>query len=173
MAKIIKCEVCEFPEVYVLGKQITVPVPNTPETNPIPKFWEECFSDDIFEHLMEHKEYLFNDAYVGWMSDYSEENGIFTYICGMLVKSDLTIQVDGFVSRTIEPATVGIGWIQGTSTPEVCFAAHSLMEKALTDIGYSCKNPVWCMEVYNCPRFTQPDENGNIILDYYVPCVQT
>ena len=24
----------------------------------------------------------------------------------------------------------------------------------------------WCFERYNCPRFTSPDNNGNIILDY-------
>ncbi len=172
MAKIIKCEVCELPEIYVIGKQITVNVPNSPEKNPIPKFWEECFSDGTFENLMDHKEYLFNDAYVGWMSDYSEENGIFTYICGMLMRSDRMIQSDGYVSRKIDPVTVGIGWIQGRSTPDVCYAAYSLMEKALDESGYSCENPAWCMELYNCPRFTQPDANGDIILDYCVPCIQ-
>ncbi|MBE6551537.1 MAG: hypothetical protein E7665_05310 [Ruminococcaceae bacterium] len=24
----------------------------------------------------------------------------------------------------------------------------------------------WCFERYQCPRFTSPDENGNVILDY-------
>ena len=24
----------------------------------------------------------------------------------------------------------------------------------------------WCFERYQCPRFTAPDENGNVILDY-------
>jgi hypothetical protein len=28
----------------------------------------------------------------------------------------------------------------------------------------------WCMELYACPRFKRPDENGNVILDYYIPC---
>ena len=26
----------------------------------------------------------------------------------------------------------------------------------------------WCFERYNCPRFTTPDANGNVILDYAV-----
>jgi len=78
---------------------------------------------------MEHRDILFNDAYVGWMSDYSEENGIFTYICGMLMKSERNIPVDGFISRKINPVTVGIGWIQGRSTPDVCYTAHSLMKR--------------------------------------------
>jgi hypothetical protein len=24
----------------------------------------------------------------------------------------------------------------------------------------------WCFERYNCPRYTMPDNNGNVILDY-------
>lgn len=24
----------------------------------------------------------------------------------------------------------------------------------------------WCLERYNCPRFTTPDESGNVVLDY-------
>ena len=29
----------------------------------------------------------------------------------------------------------------------------------------------WCFERYNCPRYTTPDENGNVILDYAVSIV--
>lgn len=32
------------------------------------------------------------------------------------------------------------------------------------------KNTLWCMKLYNCPRFTTPMDNGEIILDYYIPC---
>ena len=28
------------------------------------------------------------------------------------------------------------------------------------------KEDDWCFERYNCPRFTTPDEKGNVILDY-------
>ena len=37
--------------------------------------------------------------------------------------------------------------------------------------GYADKDGVqWCFERYVCPRFTDPDEQGNVILDmcYYV-----
>jgi len=172
MAKIVKLEVSDLPGLYVIGKKITVEMPNRPEKNPIPKFWETCFSDNTFGQLMDQRDILFNDAYVGWMTDFSIENGTFTYICGMLMNADRIIQGDVFVSRKIEPVKVGIGWLQGFSVPEVCFAAHGLMENALNEIGYTCENPSWCMELYNCPRFTKPDENGEIILDYYVPCTK-
>lgn len=172
MAKIVKTEVCQLPEVFVVGKKITVKMPNSPEINPIPNLWETCFSDNTFDHLMDYRDALFDDAYVGWMSDFSFENGIFTYICGMLMNSDISVRDDRFVSRNIEPTTVAIGWIQGSTVPEISFAAHSLVEKAVDEIGYSCEHATWCMEVYNCPRFTQPDENGEIILDYYIPCIK-
>ena len=29
----------------------------------------------------------------------------------------------------------------------------------------------WCFERYNCPRFTSPDEAGNVILDYGISIV--
>lgn len=172
MVKIIKTEINQLPEVFVVGKKITVKMPNKPEINPIPALWDTCFSDNTFDYLMKYRDLLFNDAYVGWMSDFSSDNGTFTYICGMLMKSDNLSLDDGFVSRKIEPVTVGIGWIQGSTVPEICFAAHSLVEKAVQEKGYSCNHATWCMEVYNCPRFTQPDENGEIILDYYVPCIK-
>ena len=32
--------------------------------------------------------------------------------------------------------------------------------------GLKRKEDDWCFERYNCPRFTTPDEEGNVILDY-------
>lgn len=36
----------------------------------------------------------------------------------------------------------------------------------LKALGLKRKEDDWCFERYNCPRFTMPDENGNVILDY-------
>jgi len=43
------------------------------------------------------------------------------------------------------------------------------IRQALTSLGYTNNDMTWCMELYNCPRFTEPDAQGNIILDYYIP----
>jgi predicted transcriptional regulator YdeE len=170
MGKIIKLQVEELPALCVVGKQLKVDMQELQKENPIPAFWGKCFSDETFATLEKLTDYIVNDAYVGWMADWSSNDGYFTYICGMLMKVDCPIPEGGFVSRTIEPSTVAIGWIQGPSTSEVCSMAHHSTQKALEEDGYSCDNAQWSMELYNCPRFTTPDENGNIILDYYIPC---
>ena len=48
--------------------------------------------------------------------------------------------------------------------------AHELTNKAMEEKGYINDGFAWSMELYNCPRFTTPDEQGRIILDYYIPC---
>lgn len=171
MGKIVKLEMKELPALSVIGKQIKVSMRKLPTENPIPAFWEKCISDGTFATLEKQTDFIVDDAYVGWMADWPNNDGCFTYLCGMLMKINCPIPASGFVSRTIEPATVAIGWIQGSSTSEVCSLAHEATQKALEENGYSCDDAQWCMELYNCPRFTTPDENGNIILDYYIPCI--
>lgn len=170
MGKIIMLQVKNLPALCVVGKQLKVSMPDLQKENPIPAFWQQCLSDGSFTILAKQTDFIANDAYVGWMADWSRNDGYFTYICGMLMKVDCPIPAGGFVLRKIEPSTVAIGWLQGSSPAEVSSIAHEATRKALEEEGYSCENAQWCMELYNCPRFTTPDENGNIILDYYIPC---
>jgi hypothetical protein len=76
---------------------------------------------------------------------------------------------EGYVFIDIEETDVAIGWIKSKNTADVCSAAHTQTEKAINENGYKCDQMKWCMELYNCPRFSQPDENGDIVLDYYIP----
>ena len=43
---------------------------------------------------------------------------------------------------------------------------HNLCLEKLKSLGFKRKEDDWCFERYNCPRFTTPDEEGNVILDY-------
>jgi hypothetical protein len=43
---------------------------------------------------------------------------------------------------------------------------HDMCLEELKALGYKRKEDDWCFERYNCPRFTTPDEKGNVILDY-------
>lgn len=43
---------------------------------------------------------------------------------------------------------------------------HNMCLEELKTHGFLRKEDDWCFERYNCPRFTTPDENGNVILDY-------
>ena len=43
---------------------------------------------------------------------------------------------------------------------------HEMCLEELKSLGLKRKEDDWCFERYNCPRFTTPDEAGNVILDY-------
>ena len=90
----------------------------------------------------------------------------------MLMKLGCPIPGEDFTSVEILPTKVALGWIKGEEH-DICMNAHALTEKALEDWGYmynpDCK---WSMELYKRPRFTQKDEEGKVILDYYIPVVK-
>lgn len=43
---------------------------------------------------------------------------------------------------------------------------HNLCLEEIKRLGLQRKEDDWCFERYNCPRFTTPDADGNVILDY-------
>ena len=43
---------------------------------------------------------------------------------------------------------------------------HEMCLEALKEQGFTRREDSWCFERYQCPRFTTPDEQGNVILDY-------
>lgn len=170
MGKLIKLEVISLPKLCLVGKELKINMEEHMKgNNRIPGFWDKCFGDGTFSTLEQQPDFIYNDAYVGFMMDWDKGDGYFSYVCGILMKEGVTIP-DGFIMRGIEPTDAAVGWIQGKDTADVCSDAHAKTEKALREAGYKCDDMKWCMELYNCPRFTTPDENGEIILDYYIPC---
>ena len=45
-------------------------------------------------------------------------------------------------------------------------STHNICLEELKAYGFKREEDDWCFERYNCPRFTTPDEKGNVILDY-------
>lgn len=170
MSKLVKFEVVELPKLCLVGKELRYNMDGHMKgDNRIPAFWEECFADGVFAELEKQPEYLFDNSYVGLMTDWDKGDGDFSYICGMLFNKGAAVP-DGFVTRELEATKAGIGWIRGKDTADICSKAHELTVQAIKENGHNCDNVKWCMELYNCPRFTTPDANGDIILDYYLPC---
>ena len=167
MAKLVNLQINELSKMRIIGKIVR---PNLDmEDNPIPALWGQCFNDGTFSILDELTEHHIDSSYVGWMSDWNNDDGRFTYLCGMLMKPETPVP-EGFVYRDIAASTVAIGWIQGLEK-ETYPVAHEFTQKAMDEHGYKeDEDALWCMELYNCPRFTKPMENGDIILDYYIPC---
>lgn len=171
MGNLIKFDVKDLPELCVVGKELKINIEKHMKgQNTIPAFWDKCFADGTFAKIEELKDFVYDDAYIGFMADWANGDGYFTYICGMLMKPNCPLPNSDYIARSLSPTTAAIGWIQGTSTQDVCSTAHADTQKALEEAGYNSDHSEWCMELYNCPRFTTPDENGNIILDYYIPC---
>jgi len=165
MADLIKINFIEMPKVLVVGKTLEVDWTKIHENNPIPAFWDECFRDGLFKKLEALEEYVYDPAYVGYMNMHS-------YTCGMLMKLGCPEPADDFKKYEIIPTTAAVGWIKGHEK-DVFMSAHKLTEKALEEWGYRYNpNCRWSMEFYNCPRFTEKDEEGKVILDYYIPVVK-
>ncbi len=169
MAKLIKFEVVELPNLCVIGKELRYSMEaHMKGDNRIGPFWDKCFSENIFETLEKQSDFIFDSSYVGIMLDWDKGDGDFSYICGMLFKEGASVP-EGYVMKEIEATKSALSWIQGKNEIDVCMSAHNLTEQAIKEKGLNSEAMSWCMELYNCPRFTTPDENGDIILDYYIP----
>ena len=62
-------------------------------------------------------------------------------------------------------------WIYGSESSGEIYgmSAEALCQAELDRRGWVRKDAGWHFERYNCPRFTTPDAQGNVILDYGVP----
>lgn len=166
MAELIKFQVQRLPGVILVGKARTYGQQNSVKgENGIPAFWGQCFENQVFDPLEQQQDFVYDPSYVGAMLDFKD--GGFSYVVGMLMKEGAQIP-EGYFSRVLDAADIAVGWIKGGEA-EVCAAAHSLTENAMRENGYASDRMPWCMEVYNCPRYTTPDENGDVVLDYYIP----
>ena len=103
-------------------------------------------------------------AYIGLMRDKRGEP--FQYWVGMFAPAG-TQAPEGFEFVDFPASSLGVSWIKGPESEiymkeEKCWERLEAegMEGAL-DGDVAC----WFFERYQCPRFTEPDENGNVILD--------
>lgn len=74
----------------------------------------------------------------------------------------------GFDFVDMEPLEYAVCYLYGNEQdPELySMQTHELCLEAIKQRGLKRKEDDWCFERYNCPRFTTPDEKGNVILDY-------
>lgn len=90
----------------------------------------------------------------------------FEYYIGMLAPEN-TVVPEGFISIDFKNLDLGTCWIYGTedevhNTGE-CLG--KLRENGMT-VWKDATGGVWSFENCLCPRFTAPDDKGNVILDY-------
>ncbi len=103
-------------------------------------------------------------AYIGYMR--CNDGEPFEYHIGMFMPEGTEVP-EGFVHIDVPKSTLGVGWLYGPES-DLYAQEHKCSEK-LEEQGYKIKTDekgaTWFMERYVCPRFTTPDEKGNVILD--------
>ncbi len=132
--------------------------------------WGEWFANRLFEPLKLNdgaaEPFEDCDAYIGLCL--CKEGEPFRYWIGVFMPPDAVVP-EGYESLSFDAGDIAVFWIYGKE-PEVYLASCN---GSLEAAGYEhrpVQGACMCFERYVCPRFTEPDENGNIILDicYFV-----
>lgn len=127
--------------------------------------WGEWWENNWFETL-EAKECLpFNgDAYIGAVHIV---DGMPEYWIGMFFPADTEVP-ESFEYVDIEPLNYVVCYLYDKENSGEFYTmdTHNMCLAELKARHFKRKEDDWCFERYNCPRFTTPDERGNVILDY-------
>lgn len=156
--EIVKVYTESFPKLKLIGKKYT-------DKDDIGAKWGEWHQNGWFDAV----EALGplpqnNDAYVGAKRIY---NGAFVYWIGLFFSPETEVP-EGFESVEIGPLDMAVCWLYGSCTELTSLEAHNECLSELKKRGHVRSENDWCFEMYNCPRFTSPDEKGNVILDYCI-----
>lgn len=166
-AEIIKVYKEHFPSLRFIGKCYT----NADRVGGFGHKWGEWFENGwftILEQLGELKD--IDNGYLGLMrSNSSDAENTFEYWIGMFFQKGATVP-EGFAYIDLEESDIAVCWIKGKED-EGLYNMHNdciskFMENGMGNFKGDDNNRACFFERYNCPRFTEPDENGNVILDY-------
>ena len=127
--------------------------------------WAEWWENNWFATLESIERIPFNgDAYIGavHIADGMPERWI-----GMFFPADTEVP-EGFEYVDIEPLNYAVFYLRDKENSGEFYTmeTHNMCLAELEALGFQRKEDDWCFERYNCPRFTTPDEEGNVILDY-------
>lgn len=164
MVEIIKVYKESFPSLRLIGKRYTNK--DRDEMGGFSSKWCEWHEKGYFNILEELESLPENEgAYLGCMRCTDE----FEYWIGMFF-SEQTPVPDGFTYVDIPSGDIGTCWIYGREDNGEIYGQepHDMCMSRIKEEGWQFAEDTWFIERYNCPRFTTPDENGKVILDYCV-----
>ena len=162
MAQIIKTYKQSVPALRFIGKKYTEA---DRENGTFGAKWGEWHQNgwfDVIEKQMNQpiaEIYEDGDAYIGLIKGGHTEP--FEYWIGILMPEDTAVPA-GFEHIDFAKSNLGICWIYGSES-EIYLLEGQCGEQLQAE-GFEVM-PGWCFERYACPRFTTPDEHGNVILD--------
>ncbi|MDR2504853.1 MAG: GyrI-like domain-containing protein [Oscillospiraceae bacterium] len=93
--------------------------------------------------------------------------GEFEYWIGMFFDKNANVP-EGFESIDTEEFEAAVFWIYGNAENGEIYCQEDACLAEMNKRGWRKKQDGWEIERYNCPRFTGPDDAGNVILDYYI-----
>jgi hypothetical protein len=127
--------------------------------------WGEWFENGWFGTLENQKGggmkdiYEDGDAAIGLMRGGHGEP--FEYWIGYFMPENTAVP-EGFEHVDFPKNDLGVCWVYGKE--EEVYGLEGQCGERLEKDGFVI-NYGWCFERYGCPRFTTPDEKGNVILD--------
>ena len=94
-------------------------------------------------------------------------NGELEYWIGFFCPEG-TVAPEGYEAVQIGPRSYAVILKKGDEHNGELYGleAHNLCLQELQRRGWRRREDDWCFERYNCPRFTTPDADGRVILDY-------
>jgi len=168
MAEIIKVYRESLPPLRFIGKCYTI----VDRKEGYGHKWGEWFQNGWFaelEQLGEAKN--IDNGYIGFMRYNSNDaENTFEYWIGMFFLVNTPIP-EGYEFIDLDEGNIGVCWIQGKEEDGSIYSMHEacitqFRENNMDHFKSDAENRIYFFERYNCPRFTQKDEQGNVILDY-------
>lgn len=167
MASLVKFDVRTLPALQVVGRAVRVRMADEMD-DPVPELWARCHGDGTLDELAALD--TFDPSPVGWMGDVDPRTSTFVYLCGVLLPADAPVPT-GFDARPLGPCDAAVGWVQGDAD-ELVPLAQELTEQAMAEAGVETDEAAgWALELYDEARYGAAGPDGQVIVDFYIPCV--
>ena len=121
--KITEFRTVELQHCLLVGKSFRYSLSSGGE-NPVPGFWDKCFSDGTISLLEKHPQRIHNEVLIGWYGDYDPEDETIMCIVGVLTSPEARIPV-GMTSIEIPTSRFAVATLIGQE-PDVYMKAHQL-----------------------------------------------
>lgn len=156
-----------LPSVKLVGRRFTDM--DRDETGTFASHWQQAYRDRWFEALKDCGSIPgVSEDHLGAMRALGGEDS-FEYWIGAFLAPDAKVPT-GFEAVGIPAGEIAVCWLCGNGKNGELYGqeASDLSMAAFARQGFRISQTGWFFERYNCPRFTVPDGDGNVILDICV-----